>query len=183
MQVNFNARGTAGKEGGSTILDQVVLDVASAFTKLERGAGLPNGYAPLGADGLIPIAFLTRAADLALTPSIFHVSGTSGANAALNITLPAVAGKFHYITSIRLVRAATAAVAGGALLTQVSFNLPGNPVWIAGNAIAAGQTIVDLDYHPTTPLRSLAAGVTSAVGMVAGGATVVNNLNVSYYVA
>src|SRR4051812_20641012 len=68
-----------------------------------------------------------------------------GANTGGTLTLPAAgAGKFHYITSITIRRAATAALVGNATLAITTTNLPGSPGWIVGNAMAAGGTQADL---------------------------------------
>jgi hypothetical protein len=88
---------------------------------------------------------------------------------------------FHYITSINITRNATAVLAGTATLIHTSTNLPGNPAWSVGNAMAAGGTQIDVDYRPTTPLKSAAAGVATTVVAAAGGAAVLNRVNVSYY--
>jgi hypothetical protein len=115
-------------------------------------------------------------------PSTFHVTATA-ANAVATATLPAAGvGLFHYVTDINLVRATTTAVVGTALLTHTSTNLPGTPNWTAGNAIAIGQSIIDLDYSPTTPLKSSVANTATTIVMPAGGAGVQNRVNVSYYV-
>lgn len=171
MQVNYSPRGT-----GDADTDRMFADIAAAFKKIERGAGIPLGYAPLGADGLIDPSFI---GDL-VTPSTLHVSATGAANSALTATLPAVSGKRHAITSIRLVRIASAAVAGAGGLFTSSTNLPGNPFWGAGNLIAAGQAITDLAYDPANPLQAVAAGVATTITMPAAGANVVNQINVSY---
>lgn len=116
-------------------------------------------------------------------PSTLHVTATGAANAVATATLPAAgAGMFHYITHISLVRNATALLAGTATLIHTSTNLPGSPAWSVGNAMAAGGTQVDLDYSPTTPLKSLLANTATTVVMAAGGAAVLNRVNVSYYV-
>jgi hypothetical protein len=116
-------------------------------------------------------------------PSIFHVTGTAAANTGVTITLPAAGvGMFHYITNIHLTRNATAALAGTATLVHTSTNLPGNPAWSVGNAMAAGGTQLDLDYTPTTPLKSLIANTATTIIMPAAGAAVLNRANCSYYI-
>lgn len=114
-------------------------------------------------------------------PSTLHVTATAAANAIATATLPLVAGLFHYITHISLVRNATAAVAGTATLIHTSTNLPGSPAWSVGNAMVAGGTQIDCDYAPTTPLKSSVVGTATTVVMAAGGAAVLNRVNVSYY--
>lgn len=181
FRIDFTSLNSDGYEGGSPILDRIVQFVAAAFKRIERAVGLPNGIAPLDENGQVPVEFLTLG--FALTPSNLHVTGTAAANTPVTVTLPAIGGKSHFITSIQLVRVATAAVVGTAALIHTSTNLPGNPAWDAGNAIAVGQAIVDLDYRPTTPLQAFAAGSATTFTMPAGGVGVINRINVSYYVS
>jgi hypothetical protein len=116
-------------------------------------------------------------------PSTLHITATAAANTAATATLPAAGvGMFHYITNIQLWRNATAALAGTATLIHTSTNLPGTPAWSVGNAMIAGGTQLDLNYTPTTPLKSLVANTNTTVVMAAGGAAVLNRVNVSYYV-
>jgi hypothetical protein len=116
-------------------------------------------------------------------PTTNHVTGTAAANTALTITLAAAgAGLFHYITNITLMRNATAALAGAATLIHTSTNLPGSPAWSVGNAMVAGGTQLDLNYSPTTPLKSLAANTATTIVMPAAGAAVLNRANCSYYI-
>jgi hypothetical protein len=180
FRIDFTAQNSDGYPGGSEILNRLMGKVSAAFARIERLMGLPNGIAPLDADGLIPAQFLANG--FALTPSNLHVTGTAAANTAVTVTLPAVPGKSHFITSIQLVRVASGIVGAGAALIHTSTNLPGNPAWDAGNAIAAGQAIIDLDYRPTTPLQSLAPGVATTITMPAAGLTAINRINCSYFV-
>lgn len=117
-------------------------------------------------------------------PANLHETATAVANTAATVTLPAPpAGMFHYITHIHMTRNATAASAGTATLVHTSTNLPGNPAWSVGNAMAAGGTQLDLDYSPTTPLKSLVGGTATTLVMAAGGLAVLNRINVSYFIA
>lgn len=116
-------------------------------------------------------------------PANLHVTATAAANTNAVATLPAAGlGMFHYITSIQIVRNATAALAGTATLIHTSTNLPGNPAWSVGNAMAAGGTQVDVDYQPSQPLKSAVANTATTITAVAGGAAVLGRVNVSYYV-
>ena len=116
-------------------------------------------------------------------PANLHVTATAAANTAATATLPAAGvGMFHYITHIHLMRNATAALAGTATLIHTSTNLPGSPAWSVGNAMAAGGTQEDLNYSPATPLKSLVANTNTTIVMAAGGAAVLNRINVSYYI-
>ena len=116
-------------------------------------------------------------------PATLHVTVTAAANTAATATLPAAGvGLFHYITSIQMYRNATAAVVGSATLIHTSTNLPGTPAWSVGNAMALGGTQADLIYEPGNPLKSLLANTATTLVMAAGGAAVLNRINVSYYV-
>jgi hypothetical protein len=176
VDLQFTALKTAGLDGGSQILDTQIGYIAKAFQKLGALIGRPGGLVPLRSNGTIDPAFLGEL----VTPATLHVSATAGANTAVTATLPAVAGKVHLITAIQLVRAATVAVLGGALLVTTSTNLPGSPAWTAGNVINAGQAIIDLDYQPANPLQASVAGTATTIVMPAAGANVVNRINVSY---
>jgi hypothetical protein len=116
-------------------------------------------------------------------PATLHVTATAAANAAATATLPAAgAGMFHYITSIQISRNATAALAGTATIIHTSTNLPGNPAWSVGNAMAAGGTQLDVVYEPANPLKSLVANTNTTIVAAAGGAAVLGRVNVSYFV-
>lgn len=137
--------------------------------------------------GTVKIALRSSIADQIIQtrniPSNLHVTVTAAANTAATATLPAAgAGMFHYITSISCYRNATAALAGSATLIITTTNLPGSPAWSVGNAMIAGGTEKDVDYRPTTPLRSSVANTATTVVMPAAGAAVLNRINVSYYI-
>lgn len=115
-------------------------------------------------------------------PAHLHVTATAVANTAATATLAAAgAGLHHYITNIHLMRNATAALAGTATLIHTSTNLPGTPAWSVGNAMAAGGTQLDLEHSPTRPLKSSVSNTATTITMAAGGAAVLNRINVSYY--
>lgn len=116
-------------------------------------------------------------------PSNLHVTVTAAAAAGATITLPAPgAGLYHYITNIHLMRNATAALVGTATLVITSTNLPGNPAWSVGNAMVAGGTQLDVNYTPTTPLKSSVPNTATTIVMPAAGAAVLWRGNCSYYV-
>jgi hypothetical protein len=137
------------------------------------------------ASGSIAVTGRASAADQIIQvrniPSNLHVTATAAANAAATATLPGVAGLFHYITSIDITRNATAALAGTATIIHTTTNLPGSPAWSVGNAMAAGGTQIDVQYAPTTPLKSSVAGTATTVVAAAGGVAVLGRVNVSYY--
>lgn len=137
--------------------------------------------------GTVTIAARATGADAIIVarplPATLHITVTAAANTAATATLPAAgAGLFHYITSIQMYRNATAALVGSATLIHTSTNLPGNPAWSVGNAMIIGGTQQDLVYEPANPLKSSVANTATTLVMAAGGAAVLNRINVSYYV-
>lgn len=112
-----------------------------------------------------------------------HVTATA-TNAVATCTLPAAgAGLFHYIVSIEISHACSVAVAGSAIETLTTTNLPGSMAWTRGNALAIGATSRDVEYTPTVPLKSLAANTATTVVCPANAAaTTTSRINVTYYV-
>lgn len=101
-------------------------------------------------------------------------------NTGGTLTLPAVTGECHYITSIQITRAASAALAGSAVLDITSTNLNGLN-WKVGNAMAVGGTQKDVELSFGQPIRSAAPGVASTIVFPAPGAGVQWVVNVTYY--
>ncbi len=137
--------------------------------------------------GNITVAMRSTGSDYVIyarqLPSTLFVTATAAANTAATASLPAAGvGMFHYITSINITRNATAALAGTATLIHTTTNLPGSPAWSVGNAMAAGGTQLDVDFSPTTPLKSLLANTATTVVAAAAGLAVLGRVNVSYYV-
>lgn len=115
-----------------------------------------------------------QAADLAQTAG-------AAANTQTTVTLPAAgAGLFHYITSIVIMRAATAALAGTATLNITTTNLNG-ATWTVGNAMLAGGTQIDLNFMPSKPWKSQVANTASTIVYPAAGAAVLSRITVTYY--
>ncbi len=98
-------------------------------------------------------------------PSTLCVTNTAAAAAACTLTLPLVAGQFHYLTSIKITRYATAAVTGTATpILVTSTNLPGNPVWTFARAQAIGTTdIQDIELAGNALRSAIAATATTIV--------------------
>lgn len=137
--------------------------------------------------GNVTVAVRGSKADLIIAvkqlPTNLHVTVTAAAGSGATITLPAPpAGMFHYITNIHITRNATAALAGTATLVITSTNLPGTPAWSVGNAMIAGGSTLDLNYAPTTPLKSLVAATATTIVMPTPGAAVLWRGNCSYYI-
>jgi len=102
------------------------------------------------------------------------------ANTGGTLTLPAVTGQCHFITSIQITRVATAALTGSAVLDITTTNLNGSN-WKVGNAMAAGGTQNDVQLSFAQPIRSDAAGVDTTIVFPAPGAAVQWIVNVTYY--
>lgn len=137
--------------------------------------------------GNIAVSMRGTAADAMIyarpIPTVLWVTATAAANTAATATLPAAgAGLFHYITSINIMRNATAALVGSATIIHTTTNLPGTPAWSVGNAMIIGGTQTDVDYQPANPLKSLLANTATTVVAVAAGAAVLGRVNVGYYV-
>lgn len=118
-----------------------------------------------------------------LDVSTLAVTNTGAANAAVTLTLPAETGKFHYITSLIIMRAGAAALAGTAVLVITTTNLPGSMAWSVGNAVPAGGTLIDLNLMPCTPLKSSAANTATTIVCPAPGAGVLWRLTATYFSA
>lgn len=116
-------------------------------------------------------------------PANLHVTVTAAVNLAATASLPAAgAGMFHYITALSCYRQSTADIAGTAALIITSTNLPGTPAWTVSNGIQAVRAEKDVDVQFPIPLKSLVANTATTIVMPIAGASVINRINVSYYV-
>lgn len=116
-------------------------------------------------------------------PSLLHVTATAAVNTGATATLGLVAGLFHYITRIELVKLySVIGVAAGAGVIVTSTNLPGGPAWTTEQlASAAGTATRVIDYNcQGAPLKSAAAGVATTLVAPAQLQTIWR-WNVSYY--
>lgn len=112
------------------------------------------------------------------------VTATAAANTAVTLTIPAAGvGLFHYIDRIEISRVATLALAGTAVLTVTTTNLPGSLAWSFGNAMAAGGTSNDYSATFSVPLKSSAANTNTTIVMPAPGPNVLWGANVFYHTA
>lgn len=119
------------------------------------------------------------------TPATLSQVAAPAAAAGATLTLPAAGvGLFHYITHLRISRAATALLAGGALLAVTTTNLGGRQ-WRTGNqasitvSTADGMLLVDADF--ANPIRSDVANTASTIVLPAPGAAVSWTAIVDYY--
>lgn len=123
-----------------------------------------------------------------LRASTLQVVVAGAPNAIATLTLPAPGpGLFHYITYLSIVRVATAALAGGAILTVTSTNLPGAPTWRTGNtmAIVAPATgfVILTDSAFPSPLKSSVANTATTIVAPAPGAAVSWHMRAQYFTA
>jgi hypothetical protein len=119
------------------------------------------------------------------TPATLSQVLAPAANTGGTMTLAAAgAGLFHYITHLSIRRAATALLAGGALLAVTTTNLGGR-TWRTGNQAsitvdtADGMLLVDADF--ASPIRSDVANTASTIVLPAPGAAVSWTAIVDYY--
>jgi len=117
------------------------------------------------------------------TPATLSVQISPVANTAGTITLPAVAGQFHYITHITIKRTATAALAGTATLSITTTNLPTTPLTRVGNVMVAGGTQSDLDADFRSPIKSSVVNTATTIVFPAPGAAVLWAATAWYYTA
>jgi hypothetical protein len=119
--------------------------------------------------------------------SVLSITVTGGANAIATATLPAAgAGLFHYITHVFIKRVATAALAGGALLTVTTTNLNAR-AWRTGNqmsiTVATQEGAVLMDQEFVHPIKSAVANTASTIVGPAAGAAVSWHMVVEYFTA
>jgi len=119
-------------------------------------------------------------------PATNTIVVTGGANAIATATLPAVAGQFHYITHIFIKRVATAALAGGALLTVTSTNLGGR-AWRTGNqasiTVATQEGAVLINEEFIHPIKSAVVNTNTTIVGPAAGAAVSWHMVIDYFTA
>ncbi len=128
-------------------------------------------------------ATLTSGAQVAqIRASTLVVTATGAAAAAVTATLPAVAGQFHYITRINIVKYASVATVGAAAPTVItSTNLPGSLAWTLPTALAVG-TQYETDVEPSGPLKSSVVNTATTI-VAAGLASIIYRITVYYYTA
>jgi hypothetical protein len=152
---------------------------AGVFRKIRaRMSAYTSGTATiyLAADnGVSDIQVSDKACDL-------YVTGTAVVNTAVTLTLPAVAGMYHFIRRIELERHATALLTAAATPTIITTtNLPGGRAFsIPVEAAAQGSVYSKLVEGG--PFRSAAAGVASTI-VAAALPLCIWRMSVDYYVA
>lgn len=116
-------------------------------------------------------------------PSSLVVTALSSAATTVTATLPLVAGQFHYITGIQIVRTCTTAIAGTAALAVTTTNLPGSLAFTSGNACAVGSTNVDFSMSFASPLKSSVAGTATTLVAPSAGSAGFYRITVFYFSA
>lgn len=112
---------------------------------------------------VISQSFAAFNATVQTVPATLGVSATGASGAAVTLTLPAVAGIFHYVTHIEIVAYTSLARVGVAAPVLVtSTNIQGAPVWDFSTAAAIG-TAERLNFDFATPVKSSAANTATTI--------------------
>lgn len=112
------------------------------------------------------------------------ILSTANTTATLTLAAPGV-GLYHYITAIRIERInnSAAAITGTALLGYTTTNLTGSLAFSSGNAIAAGDSKIDVELSfAGNPLKSTTANTATTIVAPAGGAGVQIRMTAFYYI-
>lgn len=143
-----------------------------------RASAVPVALSGVGASMANPLYAFERPAEL-------KVKGVSAANTAQTVTLPAVAGQFHYIVGIIVQRynSTATAVAGAAANLAVTTTNLGALEFRFGNAVVAGGGDTPVSLQPSNPLKADTAGAATTVVVPALGAGIVSVVNVIYFTA
>jgi len=147
-----------------------LLQVRAIMTAFTSGTATLTMRASTGTGGvfanqIVPVTVISSPS------STLAVTATGLSGAAATLTLPAVVGQFHYITSLKLVLYSTAARVGAASPTLVTTtNLPGAIVFTFSTAGAIGATDTQ-DLSAVTPLKSSVVNTATTVvcPIAAGG--------------
>lgn len=116
-----------------------------------------------------------------LDAAVLTVASTAAVNTALTVTLPAVSGQYHYVTSVdlRLCEDTTASTSLQVAVTTTNLN-----GWLTqiGQASSAGACA---DFPATYPnaLKSAAPGTNTVFTIGAPGAHGAAIINVNYFTA
>jgi hypothetical protein len=184
----------SGNVAGTLTSEVYILNVSIATTIVSVYAVGVTGFRRIRirvstfASGSVTVAARASSADLIIykkpIPTTLHVSVTAAVNTGATATLGAVAGLFHYITRVELIKLySVVGIAAGAGVIITTTNLPGGPSFTTEQIASVAGTatkVIDLNYAGN-PLRSLVAG--AATTFVAGAQLqTIWRWNVSYYV-
>ena len=128
---------------------------ASAQQLLSYGLNSALGIAPIRTDSI---------GNLMSAPSTLCVTGTATSGTGVTITLPNVAGQFHYITAIEITKYFTAANAASATpLVITTTNLPGSLAYSFGQPLGTVGT-TDVRFQSfSSPIKSSVVNTTSTI--------------------
>lgn len=189
--------GNVGVIGTVDVVDAFLLDATFTSRINTQGQKTMAGSTPVvlpSDQSAVPVSGPLTDAQLRATPApaderpaTLNINVQGAANTAATATLPAAgAGLFHYITHIFIKRVATAALAGGAVLSITTTNLGGRQ-WRTGNqmsiTVATQEGTVLRDQEFSHPLKSAVANTASTIVCPAPGAAVSWHLSIDYFTA
>jgi hypothetical protein len=164
--------------------------VGSTTVSLIAGAGVVNTQLVVGVSGFrrfrlrvsaytsgtLTVALRSSASDYAILatpiPAAFCATATGLVNAAVTLTVPAVAGVFHLFTRIQIKRFFVTAGLGAVTPTIVTTtNMPGTMAFSFGTSGAIGSTLEEL-VQPHHPIKSTTAGSNTTIVCPAGTDTI-----------
>ncbi len=118
---------------------------------------------------------------VSLEPLVLAQSGTAAAGTGVTLTLPAVAGQFHYIGMIEVVQFASALLVAAATPVLVTTtNLPSTPTFsLTATALAAGA-VERVIYTFDAPLKSSVVNTNTTI-VAPATTSVIWRLNCWYY--
>jgi len=91
------------------------------------------------------------------------VTATGAVNAGVTLTLPLVAGKFHYINHIEIVKYYSVVGVAGAPVVVTTTNLPGSVAFTFDQSLSPAGTCSVRQLSPCSSIRSLAVGVNTTI--------------------
>lgn len=163
--------------------------VSAAALPLPSGASTETTLAAIKAktDNLdVLLSTRTKPADLQTViqvPATLLQSVTGATGAAVTATLPAVAGQFHYITLLEIVKCFAAANGASATpLVVTTTNLPGPAAYTFGQPAGAIGVIDRMTHIPNSPLRSSVVNTATAI-VCPATVGIIWRVNVYYYAA
>lgn len=134
---------------------------------------MPNYSQSLGGKEYPHVMIADPEGVVGTTAATKGVTATGAAAAAVTLTLPAVAGKFHYITEIQVVKFATALLTAGATPVLVTTtNLDGAPALSFTAAASAAGTSEVQQFEPALPIRSAVVNTATTIVCPATTATI-----------
>jgi len=163
----------------NTELRATALPVSGPATNAElRASALPVSLSGVGTAMNNPIYAFERPANL-------KVKQVSAANTAQTVTLPAVAGEFHYIIGaiVQRYNSTATAVAGAAANLAVTTTNLGGLEFRFGNAVTAGGGDTPVNLQPSNPVKSDTVNTATTVVVPALGAGIISVVNVIYFTA